>query len=53
MNQKDAGIDDSAREVNVDAEQVREDEKDGVADATKDFENAKIEDAETKEISSA
>lgn len=47
-NLKDAGVDESGREVNVDAEAVREDEKDGAADAKKELKASKIEDAETE-----
>lgn len=53
VNQKDAGIDDSAREVNVDAEAVQEAEKDGVADATKELEATKIEDPENDKVATA
>jgi len=49
VNQKDVGIDDAGRDVNVDADEVREAENNGVADATKDLEAAKIEDAENKD----
>lgn len=51
--QKDAGIDDSGREVNVDAEAQREQEKDAVADATKELKEAKIEDKENDEVATA
>lgn len=53
VNQKDAGIDDAAREVNVDAGEVQEAEKNGVADATKDLEAAQIEDSESKDVVTA
>lgn len=53
VNQKDVGIDDSAREVNVDAEAVQDAEKDGVADATKELEATKIEDQENDEVATA
>lgn len=46
-------MDDSAREVNVDAEAVREAEKDGVADATQELKAAKIEDTENEEVATA
>lgn len=53
VNQKDAGIDDSAREVNVDADEVRDAEKNGVADATKELEATKIEDQQNDEVATA
>ncbi|KAK5937328.1 multicopy suppressor of BFA (Brefeldin A) [Knufia obscura] len=53
VNQKDAGVDDAAREVNVDAGEVQEAEKNGVDDATNDLEAAKIEDSETKDVVAA
>lgn len=52
-SQKEVGIDDSAREVNVDADEVREAEKDGVADATKELEATKIEDQQNDEVATA
>lgn len=45
-NMKDVGIDDSGREVNVDADAVEEDEKEGIADAKKELKASKLEDAE-------
>lgn len=53
VNQKDAGIDDSAREVNVDADEVREAEKNGVADAAKELEATKIEDQQSADVATA
>jgi len=53
VNQKDVGIDDAGRDVNVDANEVREAENNGVADATKDLAAAKLEDSEDKDSASA
>lgn len=53
VNQKDVGIDDSAREVNVDADDVRQAEKDGVSDAAKELEATKIEDQQNDEVATA
>lgn len=53
VNQKDAGVDDAAREVNVDADEVQDAEKNGVADATKELEAAKIEDSQTEDVATA
>lgn len=51
--QKDAGIDNSAREVNVDADQVRKEEHNGVADAAHDLKNASLEDKENVGVATA
>ena len=45
-SQKDAGIDDAARETNVDAEAVEDAEKDGAADAEKEVKAVKAENGE-------
>lgn len=47
VNQKEAGIDNEGREVNVDAEAVQDAEKDAANDAAKELEAAKIEDAQS------
>lgn len=51
--QKDVGIDDSAREVNVDADAVADDEKNGVADAAKELKAASLEDKQNEEVATA
>lgn len=53
VNQKDVGIDGSARDVNVDADAVQEGEKNGVADAAKELEATKIEDQQNDEVATA
>lgn len=50
---KDAGVDDSAREVNVDADAVAKDEKDATADVAEELKATKIEDAENEEVATA
>lgn len=46
INQKDAGVDDAGRDVNVDADAVQQDEKDAATDVTSEMKATKIEDAE-------
>ena len=51
--QKDAGIDDSAREVNVNADAVDEAEKEGESDAAKDLKAAKLEESAQPDVATA
>lgn len=51
--QKDAGVDDSGREVDVDAEAVQQDEKDASADVARDLKAAKLEHAQTEDVATA
>ncbi|KAK5071289.1 multicopy suppressor of BFA (Brefeldin A) [Lithohypha guttulata] len=52
-NMKDAGVDDSGREVNVDADAVAKDEKDATADVAEELKATKIEDADNEEVATA